>query len=281
MSFQPPEDDRDDECRREAAADAHWERQLINAYAEGRKDEREELGAMLAEEATSLRREGNGCNDGRYDWMAAGVEAVADTLRGIDSATGQPVRPEVLASALAALTPQAPQPEAATIRDFRTVEPVPAPVQPVAWAVFHRDGSLFSLEETEAAARGLACGPHGETVRPLYATPAVESVERDASRWVPVEERMPTEQDAVRAMWEAYHRLEELGWRNATYCPRDGRTVLFIEAGSSGIHEGHCDDQDRAHRRPTVWLHDAGDLWPSQPVLYRELPAAADREKQP
>lgn len=85
-------------------------------------------------------------------------------------------------------------------------------------------------------------------------------------------ELMPTEQDAVRAMWEAYHRLEELGWRNATYCPRDGRTLLFIEAGSSGIHEGHCDDEDRAHRRPTVWLHDAGDLWPSQPVLYREPP---------
>ena len=85
-------------------------------------------------------------------------------------------------------------------------------------------------------------------------------------------ELMPTEQDAVRAMWEAYHRLEELGWRNATYCPRDGRTLLFIEAGSSGIHEGRCDDKDTAHRRPTVWLHDAGDLWPSQPVLYREPP---------
>lgn len=87
-------------------------------------------------------------------------------------------------------------------------------------------------------------------------------------------ELMPTEQDAARMMWEAYHRLEELGWRNATYCPRDGRTLLFIEAGSSGIHEGHCDDEDRAHRRPTVWLHDAGDLWPSQPVLYREPPNA-------
>ena len=89
-------------------------------------------------------------------------------------------------------------------------------------------------------------------------------------------ELMPTEQDAVRAMWEAYHRLEELGWRNATYCPRDGRTLLFIEAGSSGIHEGRCDDKDTAHRRPTVWLHDAGDLWPSQPVLYREPPNAGN-----
>lgn len=85
-------------------------------------------------------------------------------------------------------------------------------------------------------------------------------------------ELMPTEQDAARLMWEAYHRLEELGWRNATYCPRDGRTLLFIEAGSAGIDEGHCDDQDTAHRRPTVWLHDGGDLWPSQPVLFRSPP---------
>lgn len=90
-------------------------------------------------------------------------------------------------------------------------------------------------------------------------------------------EIMPTEQDAVRAMWDAYRRLEELGWRNATYCPRDGRMLLFIEAGSSGIHEGHCDDQDTAYRRPTVWLHDHGDLWPSQPVLFREPTNAEEK----
>lgn len=66
-------------------------------------------------------------------------------------------------------------------------------------------------------------------------------------------------------MWEAYYRLKELGWNDARYCPRDGRTLKFIEAGSSGIHEGHCDDSGR------VWLHDDGDLWPSRPVVYREL----------
>jgi hypothetical protein len=83
-------------------------------------------------------------------------------------------------------------------------------------------------------------------------------------------EMMPTEKDAARLMWEAYYRLTELGWRDATYCPRDGRMLKFIEAGSSGIHDGHCDDQDKAHKRPTVWLHSSGDLWPSQPVLYRD-----------
>lgn len=84
-------------------------------------------------------------------------------------------------------------------------------------------------------------------------------------------ELMPTEEDAARSMWEAYYRLKELGWRDATYCPRDGRALKFIEAGSSGIHDGHCDDQDMAHKRPTVWLHSNGDLWPSQPILYKEI----------
>lgn len=112
-------------------------------------------------------------------------------------------------------------------------------------------------------------GSRHELIRASEAAAIMAAVDEAKRRRA---ELMPTERDAVRAMWEAYHRLEELGWRNATYCPRDGRTLLFIEAGSSGIHEGHCDDPDTAHRRPTVWLHDHGDLWPSQPVLYREPP---------
>ena len=48
---------------------------------------------------------------------------------------------------------------------------------------------------------------------------------------------MPTEEDAVRAMWSAYQRLRELGWRETCYGPTNER-VRLIEAGSSGIHEG-------------------------------------------
>lgn len=84
-------------------------------------------------------------------------------------------------------------------------------------------------------------------------------------------EAMPTEQDAVRAMWSAYQRLRELGWREAHYAPRDGRDLLFVEAGSTGIHRGHVDDPEPGLLSPRVWLHSSGDLWPSHPVLYREL----------
>jgi hypothetical protein len=113
-------------------------------------------------------------------------------------------------------------------------------------------------------------GARGFRHEPLLASEAdviMAAVDRAKARRA---ELMPTEEDAARAMWEAYYRLKELGWREATYCPRDGRTLKFIEAGSSGIHDGHCDDQDRAHKLPGVWLHSEGDLWPSQPVLYRE-----------
>lgn len=41
-NFQPPEDPAHDEWVREQQAEAHWEKQLTEAYASGRKDEREE-----------------------------------------------------------------------------------------------------------------------------------------------------------------------------------------------------------------------------------------------
>lgn len=114
-------------------------------------------------------------------------------------------------------------------------------------------------------------GPDGTRHEPIRASEAeaiMASIEDAKKRRA---ELMPTEADAARLMWEAYYRLKELGWRESTYCPRDGRTLKFIEAGSSGIHEGHCDDEDTGHRPPNVWLHDHGDLCPSRPVLYREL----------
>ena len=73
---------------------------------------------------------------------------------------------------------------------------------------------------------------------------------------------MPTEQDAVKALWEAQQRLRELGWKDAQYAHAKEHGYL-IEIGSSGIHEGYTDDQRR------WWIPDEGDLWPSKPILYK------------
>jgi hypothetical protein len=51
--------------------------------------------------------------------------------------------------------------------------------------------------------------------------------------------KMPTEQDAIHALWEAFQRLREMGWREACYCPKDGSEFVIIQAGSTGIFEAH------------------------------------------
>ena len=85
---------------------------------------------------------------------------------------------------------------------------------------------------------------------------------------------MPTEDDAVRALWSAYQRLCELGWRPARYCGHDGKDHRVVEAGSAGIHVGH-----RMEGGPDCWwIADAGDLWPSHPILAKPIePSAAKR----
>jgi hypothetical protein len=76
---------------------------------------------------------------------------------------------------------------------------------------------------------------------------------------------MPTEEDAARAMCSAYQRLRELGWRETCYGPT-GVTVRLIEAGSSGIHQGH---RSEPWPEKTWWIESPGDLWPSMPVLFK------------
>lgn len=81
-------------------------------------------------------------------------------------------------------------------------------------------------------------------------------------------ERMPDEQSAIKAMWDAFDRLRELGWREAIYCPKDGSHFQVIEPGSTGIH-----DCNYTGKWPdgSWWVYD-GDVWPARPVLFRLYP---------
>lgn len=84
-------------------------------------------------------------------------------------------------------------------------------------------------------------------------------------------EAMPTEQDAVRAMWSAWERLRELGWKEACYAPTDA-ALRLVEPGSSGIHVGHADGE-WPHK--SFWIAEAGDLWPSRPCLFKTEPSTS------
>lgn len=81
--------------------------------------------------------------------------------------------------------------------------------------------------------------------------------------------KLPDEKAALDAMCEAYHRLHELGWRDATYCPKDGSGFAVIEAGSTGIH--HC-TYSGEWPNGTWLVHGDDDLWPSKPILFRLYP---------
>lgn len=78
---------------------------------------------------------------------------------------------------------------------------------------------------------------------------------------------MPDESAALAVMFRAHQRLKELGWRDAIYCPKDGKIFKAIEAGSTGIHDCRYDGE-----WPTGswWLLSDDDAYPSRPILYKD-----------
>lgn len=84
---------------------------------------------------------------------------------------------------------------------------------------------------------------------------------------------MPTEQDAVNALWNAHQRLKELGWKDPTYAhelKRSGITSRLIELGSTGIHEGYY---NKVNDHDVWWI--GSDGWPSHPCLVKPVDAIA------
>jgi hypothetical protein len=79
-------------------------------------------------------------------------------------------------------------------------------------------------------------------------------------------EQMPDERAAIDAMFEAWLRLKELGWKEAQYCPKDGSRFDVIEPGSTGIHRCRYEGE---WPKGSWWIEGDGDLWPSRPVLFR------------
>lgn len=77
---------------------------------------------------------------------------------------------------------------------------------------------------------------------------------------------LPDEQTAIMAMFDAYDRLRELGWREACYCPKDGSSFEVIEPGSTGIYPCFYSGE-----WPTGYfmVGDGIDCGPSQPILFR------------
>lgn len=75
-------------------------------------------------------------------------------------------------------------------------------------------------------------------------------------------EQLPGEQDCIRVMVQARLRLQELGWSDITYAPKDGTYFESITAGFAG-------PADCCHLGSGFFIAEGGDLWPAKPMMYR------------
>jgi hypothetical protein len=80
---------------------------------------------------------------------------------------------------------------------------------------------------------------------------------------------MPDEQAAIRAMFEAWVRLKELGWREAISCPKDGTLFSVIEPGSTRIHDD-CSYWGEWPKNGGWQVHADFDSRPSYPILWKK-----------
>lgn len=85
-------------------------------------------------------------------------------------------------------------------------------------------------------------------------------------------EMMPDELAARLVSFDAWLRLKELGWSEAIYCPKDGSEFEVIEAGSTGVHRCVYWGEWPSG---SWWILGDGDMYPSRPVLYRQISETA------
>lgn len=121
-----------------------------------------------------------------------------------------------------------------------------------------------------------------ETGMPMFRHEPLTRAEADAM-WQAAEAekadrvaRMPDEKDAIKTLFDAWLRLKEIGWNDASYCPKDGSAFQVIEAGSTGIFRCRYEGE---WPKGSWWVEDANDIYPSRPILYRLYPDDEAREK--
>lgn len=84
--------------------------------------------------------------------------------------------------------------------------------------------------------------------------------------------RTAEERALLSEMFQRYEALKKLGWEDIIYCPKDGTEFLSISAGSTGVHRCHYDGE---WPMGFWWVHEAGDLWPARPILWKPMPPNA------
>jgi hypothetical protein len=107
---------------------------------------------------------------------------------------------------------------------------------------------------------------YGFRHEPLYESEADALIAQCDAADARRKEAMPDEASAIRALFDAYTRLKDLGWNDPVYCPKDGSVFKVIEAGSTGIHD--C-IYEGTWPTGSWWIISDGDMWPSRPTLFK------------
>lgn len=81
---------------------------------------------------------------------------------------------------------------------------------------------------------------------------------------------LPTEEDCFRMLATLGTRLEELGWRHAIYCPKDGTEFQALSLGCSKPYP--CIYEGEWPKGRWEAYDESGDGWPDYPSLYKEFP---------
>jgi hypothetical protein len=91
--------------------------------------------------------------------------------------------------------------------------------------------------------------------------------------------RMPDEASAISALFDAWVRLKDLGWREPQYCPKDGSPFKVIELGSTGIFDCHYQGE---WPKGLYMVSDERDVYPTSTgvAMHKLLPADEEKRKQ-
>lgn len=169
-----------------------------------------------------------------------------------------------------------------TLEDGDWVVPEPSGPHVLAFAAYPVKPDIFAATYEEVGALPLpqeASDPivghktfhdgHHEPLRQSEAAALIAATDEAKARRA---QQMPDERSAILALFEAWLRLKELGWKEAQYCPKDGSLFDAIEAGSTGIHRCRYDGKwPDGH----WWIVGDDDLYPSRPILFRSADRAS------
>lgn len=81
-------------------------------------------------------------------------------------------------------------------------------------------------------------------------------------------ELMPDEEAAIKMLCDAYTRLQDFGWNNPIYCPKDGSNFKVIELGSTGKHDCFYKGKWPDGR---WWVFADNDMYQSRPALFKKV----------